>query len=116
MKYQRNAELWHVRPPLHNTLFLVFIQVIGDENFLNTAHDIYSWIWKNGWDYSGTCGGGFWFDQVHWNITECIKNSSVIILVLNLLKIDSLDIYTYCFKITNIHMTSLTEYIYIVHM
>ncbi|KAL3836995.1 hypothetical protein ACJMK2_022388 [Sinanodonta woodiana] len=38
-------------------------EVLGYEEFLATALDIYNWVWQTGWDFSGHCGGGFFFDD-----------------------------------------------------
>lgn len=39
-------------------------EVTGAPLFLQDAEDIYNWVWKTGWDHSGACGGGFYFDNV----------------------------------------------------
>lgn len=38
-------------------------EVLGFDNFLQVAKDIYNWVWQTGWDQSGACGGGFFFDN-----------------------------------------------------
>ncbi|XP_045205151.2 uncharacterized protein LOC123557625 [Mercenaria mercenaria] len=38
-------------------------EVLGYDLFLQDAKDIYDWVWKTGWDKSGSCGGGLWFDN-----------------------------------------------------
>ena len=40
-------------------------EVFGETRFLNTAVDIYNWSWELGWDSTGTCNGGFWFDGAY---------------------------------------------------
>ena len=39
-------------------------EVLGDGQFLQDAQDIHNWIWTTGWDSSGACGGGMWFDNL----------------------------------------------------
>lgn len=38
-------------------------EVLGYDQFLQVAKDVYNWIWQNGWDQTGACGGGFFFDN-----------------------------------------------------
>ncbi|KAL4230492.1 hypothetical protein ACF0H5_010874 [Mactra antiquata] len=41
-------------------------EVIGNtDTFLSDAQDVYNWIWANGWDKNGSCGGGMWFDYTY---------------------------------------------------
>ncbi|KAL4230491.1 hypothetical protein ACF0H5_010873 [Mactra antiquata] len=37
--------------------------ITGTDKFFKDAIDVYNWVWKNGWDTYGACGGGFWFDD-----------------------------------------------------
>ena len=37
------------------------------------AVDIFDWCWTNGWDSSGDCGGGIWFDN-NYNAKQTIEN------------------------------------------
>ena len=38
-------------------------EITGKPQFLAVAKDIFNWNWQHGWDKSGTCAGGMWFDQ-----------------------------------------------------
>lgn len=38
-------------------------EVIAADLFLQDATDIFNWAWQTGWDQSGTCNGGYWFDN-----------------------------------------------------
>ena len=38
-------------------------ELFGFPEFLQTAIDIFNWCWKTGWDSSGKCQGGMWFDN-----------------------------------------------------
>ncbi|XP_066303707.1 uncharacterized protein [Branchiostoma lanceolatum] len=37
-------------------------EIFGDESFLTSAKDIFDHNWMRGWDTSGNCTGGMWFD------------------------------------------------------
>ena len=38
-------------------------EVTRRRQFLSLAHQIFDWVWREGWD-AEVCGGGVWFDQV----------------------------------------------------
>jgi hypothetical protein len=38
-------------------------ELYGLDGFLRVAKDLFNWCWSKGWDTSGTCGGGVWFDE-----------------------------------------------------
>lgn len=53
-------------------------EVFGWDDFLGHTEEIYNYIWKQGWDRTGTCGGGMWFDdnydqKVTITNAECIQ-------------------------------------------
>ncbi|KAI8521481.1 hypothetical protein Bbelb_012350 [Branchiostoma belcheri] len=37
-------------------------EIFGDQNFLSSAKDVFDHNWMRGWDSSGNCTGGMWFD------------------------------------------------------
>lgn len=43
--------------------FARIYEVIGADMFLQVSMDVYNWIWEVGWDQSGSCSGGFYFDD-----------------------------------------------------
>ena len=38
-------------------------ELYGLPGFLRVAKQLFHWAWSKGWDATGTCGGGIWFDQ-----------------------------------------------------
>ena len=54
-------------------------EVLGAENFLQDAEDIYDWIWNKAWDTNGTCGGGLWFSSTYTS-KQTITNAQMILL------------------------------------
>lgn len=53
-------------------------EVFGWKEFLDHSQEVFDWIWKTGWDKTGTCGGGLWFDndfdqKVSITNLECIQ-------------------------------------------
>ncbi|XP_061171978.1 uncharacterized protein LOC133181504 [Saccostrea echinata] len=43
------------------------------QEFLQTAIDILNWSWKTGWDSTGQCNGGMWFDN-NFNAKQTITD------------------------------------------
>jgi mannan endo-1,6-alpha-mannosidase len=41
--------------------------------FLTVARQVFEWIWTNGWDEGGACGGGMWWDYTNTS-KEAITN------------------------------------------
>ncbi|XP_069104510.1 uncharacterized protein [Argopecten irradians] len=39
-------------------------EVLGGDDFLDSAEDIFNWAWTTGWDQSDKCNGGFFFDNL----------------------------------------------------
>ena len=64
-------------------------EVLGNrstETFLQTALDIFNWCWETGWDHSGTCQGGFWFDNT-FNTKQTITNVQMLQLAARLYRL-----------------------------
>lgn len=40
-------------------------ELYGLPDFLRVAKELFQWAWSRGWDTTGSCGGGVWFDQNH---------------------------------------------------
>ena len=57
--------------------YLRIYELLKDDQFLQTAKDIYDWNWNNGWDSSGNCSGGVWFDQ-GMNFKATITNAQML--------------------------------------
>ena len=53
--------------------FARIFELFGLQEFLQSAKDILNWSWKTGWDSSGTCKGGMWFDN-NFNAKQTITN------------------------------------------
>lgn len=51
-------------------------ELFGLEEFLQSAKDILNWSWKTGWDSSGTCKGGMWFDN-NFNAKQTITDVQI---------------------------------------
>ena len=43
--------------------FARIYEVMRNETFLNISHQVLNWTWTLGWDKSGRCSGGVWFDS-----------------------------------------------------
>ncbi|CAH1792785.1 unnamed protein product [Owenia fusiformis] len=52
---------------------------LGDVDFLNTAMDIYNWTWTTGWDHTGNCSGGFYWDNTFAS-KQTITNVEMLVL------------------------------------
>ena len=39
-------------------------EIMDDSRFLQDAKDILNWCWETGWDATGMCHGGFYFDNI----------------------------------------------------
>ncbi|WAQ97961.1 YHG7-like protein [Mya arenaria] len=52
-------------------------EVLGDPQFLQDAEDIFDWCWRTGWDTSGNCSGGFWFDN-RFDSKQTITNAQLL--------------------------------------
>lgn len=61
-------------------------EVLGYDRFLQDSEDIFNWIWQTGWDQSGTCGGGFWFDNL-FESKQTITNAQMLQLSGRLLRL-----------------------------
>ncbi|XP_071181867.1 uncharacterized protein [Mytilus edulis] len=61
-------------------------EVLGEQEFLQTAIDIFNWAWKTGWDHTYRCGGGFWFDNNFEN-KETITNTEFLQLAAKLYRL-----------------------------
>jgi len=90
-------------------------EVFGDPIFLKDAVDIYNWIWQNGWDTSGTCSGGFWFDTSMMS-KQTITNAQMLQLAARMYRItnqtkyksDMNKVYNYIMKN---HLINTTTYL-----
>ena len=38
-------------------------EVLNNDTFLHRAREIFDWTWQEGWDSSGNCSGGMWWDR-----------------------------------------------------
>ena len=88
-------------------------EVINNDQFLQTSEDIFNWCWKLGWDKTGTCGGGVWFDT-NYESKQTITNAQLLQLAAKLYRLTNNtsyktkmnQIYEYVIKNGLINMTS----------
>lgn len=63
-------------------------ELFGLEGFLRVAKDLFHWCWDKGWDTSGQCEGGVWFDQ-NQNYKGTIENAQLYALGMKLARFSS---------------------------
>lgn len=63
-------------------------ELYGLNGFLRVSKDIFNWCWTNGWDMSGQCGGGMWFDG-GMNAKATITNVQMFQLGMKLARLSS---------------------------
>ena len=61
-------------------------EIMAPGEFLQDAEDIFNWIWQTGWDNSGTCDGGLWFDNTFAS-KQTITNAEVLQLAARLARL-----------------------------
>ncbi|KAH3833393.1 uncharacterized protein LOC127878953 [Dreissena polymorpha] len=61
-------------------------EVLGNDMFLQDAKDIFDWCWRTGWDTSGACAGGFYFDN-SFASKQTITNAQMLQLTAKLFRI-----------------------------
>lgn len=88
-------------------------EVLKFDQFLQTSQDIFNWCWQMGWDKTGTCHGGFWFDT-NMQSKQTITNAQLLMLSAKLYRLTNNtsfkqkmnQIYQYIIKNDLINMTT----------
>lgn len=88
-------------------------EVLNFDQFLQTSQDIFNWCWQMGWDTTGTCHGGFWFDT-SMQSKQTITNAQLLMLSAKLYRLTNntdykkkmIQIYEYIIKNELINTTS----------
>lgn len=70
----------------------VYETIDNTDTFLSDAKDIYNWIWTNGWDKTGTCDGGLWFDNTVVS-KQTITNAQMLMLSAQMFRITKDKLY-----------------------
>ncbi|XP_041357624.1 uncharacterized protein LOC121374585 [Gigantopelta aegis] len=59
--------------------YIRIYEVTGWPEFLDVAQQIFDFCWTSGWDSSGNCGGGMWFDN-NRNSKQTITNVQMLVV------------------------------------